>query len=298
MQVWHLRLIPETHPGPPCREGGKDKETLSNLPIERVEVGLLAFLFRLPQAAFVLSSLPTGRVGVGLWGPGWVSCGSPGWVRNACQIIYWFSPSVLAIFATVCPLGCKYAILGDVSNTLTINRLNFTDTMMGPKTGLKRPKRACETATVARRLWPFRRLRAALLQVRCAFPQVRCGSFTNSKRRNGKTDGLLRWFKTGFPLRLEDFGGCVFVHIIRHHPMACRDSLRRAYGCVGHARTRFPPAVNCPHSPILRVAASRLSPHIRCGLEGGEPSHLLFMNILQSRLKDRTRQDSDLFPTP
>lgn len=63
-----------------------------------------------------------------------------GWIRNACQIIYWFSPSVLAIFATVCPLGCKYAIFGDVSNTLTINRLNFTDTMMGPKTGLKRPK--------------------------------------------------------------------------------------------------------------------------------------------------------------
>ena len=69
----------ETHPDPPYREGGKDKETLSNLPIERVEVGLLAFLFRLPQAAFVLSSLPTGRVGVGLrsespvgllWAPG------------------------------------------------------------------------------------------------------------------------------------------------------------------------------------------------------------------------------------
>ena len=55
----------ETHPDPPCREGGKDKETLSNLPIERVEVGLLAFLFRLPQAAFVLSSLQGGS--------GWVS---------------------------------------------------------------------------------------------------------------------------------------------------------------------------------------------------------------------------------
>ena len=67
-QETHRRPIPETHPGPPCREGGKDKETLSNLPIERVEVGLLAFLFRLPQAAFVLSSLPTGRVGVGLRG--------------------------------------------------------------------------------------------------------------------------------------------------------------------------------------------------------------------------------------
>ena len=113
----------------------------------------------------------------------------------------------------------------------------------------------------------------------------------------GKTGGLLRRSKGGFPLRLEDFVGHVFVHIIRHHPMACRDSLRRAYGCVGHARTRFPPAVKSPHSPVLRVAASRLSPH-RCGLEGGEPSHLLFMNILQSRLKDLTRQDSDLFPTP
>ena len=205
---------------------------------------------------------------------------------------------MLAIFATVCPLGCKYAIFGDVSNTLTINRLNFTDTMMGPKTGLKRPKRACETATVAVRLWPFRRLRVALSQIRCAFPQVRCGPFASLAGRNGENGGLLRRSKGGFPLRLEDFGGCGFVHIIRHHPMACRDSLRRACGCVGHARTRFPPAVNCPHSPILRVAASRLSPHIRCGLEGGEPSHLLFMNILQSRLKDRTRQDSNLFPTP
>ena len=64
----HPEAPQETHPDPPCREGGKDKETLSNLPIERVEVGLLAFLFRLPQAAFVLSSLPTGRVGVGLRG--------------------------------------------------------------------------------------------------------------------------------------------------------------------------------------------------------------------------------------
>ena len=133
-----------------------------------------------------IKSSPTGRVGVSLL---WVSCGSPEWVRNACQIIYWFSPSVLAIFATVCPLGCKYAIFGDVSNTLTINRLNFTDTMMGPKTGLKRPKRACETATVARRLWPFRRLRAALLQVRCAFPQVQCGPFASLAGRNGEN----RW---------------------------------------------------------------------------------------------------------
>lgn len=141
--------------------------------------------------------------------------------------------------------------------------------MMGPKTGLKRPKRACETATVARRLWPFRRSRVALLQVRCAFPQVRCGPFASLAGRNGENGGLLRRSKGSFPLRLEDFGGCSFVHIIRHHPMACRDSLRRACGCVGHARTRFPPAVNCPHSPVLRVAASRLSPHIRCGLERG-----------------------------
>ena len=28
MQVWHLRLIPETHPNPPCREGAKDKGCL------------------------------------------------------------------------------------------------------------------------------------------------------------------------------------------------------------------------------------------------------------------------------
>ena len=36
----HPEAPQETHPDPPCREGGKDKETLSNLPIERVEVGL------------------------------------------------------------------------------------------------------------------------------------------------------------------------------------------------------------------------------------------------------------------
>ena len=72
-QETHPEDPQETHPDPPCREGGKDKETLSNLPIERVEVGLLAFLFRLPQAAFVLSSLPTGRVGVGLRGESPVS---------------------------------------------------------------------------------------------------------------------------------------------------------------------------------------------------------------------------------
>lgn len=56
------------------------------------------------------------------------------------------------------------------------------------------------------------------------------------------------------------------------------------------ATVRIPPFCALPPRvyPLTSVA----------GLKGGEPSHLLFMNILQSRLKDRTRQDSNLFPTP
>ncbi|EFU29516.1 hypothetical protein HMPREF6485_2536 [Segatella buccae ATCC 33574] len=70
-----------------------------------------------------------------------------------------------------------------------------------------------------------------------------CGSFANSKRRNGNTGGLLRWFKTGFPLRLENFGGCGFVHIIRHHQNQethpdppCREGAKDK-GCLGKDKT-------------------------------------------------------------
>lgn len=52
-----------------------------------------------------------------------------------------FSAFQAAIFATGSPLGCKWAVFGDIYKTLTINRLNFVDTIPGPKTDLKGPKR-------------------------------------------------------------------------------------------------------------------------------------------------------------
>ena len=70
--------------------------------------------------------------------------------RNAWQTICSFSASVLAIFATDCLLGCKYAIFGDVPKTLIISCLNFVDTCWGMKMGLKGPKRACKRAVVGR----------------------------------------------------------------------------------------------------------------------------------------------------
>jgi hypothetical protein len=57
---------------------------------------------------------------------------------------------------------------GDVFKTLIISRLNFVDTKLDPKTGLKGPKRACKRATVAAQLWPFQLSSVALLQIRRA----------------------------------------------------------------------------------------------------------------------------------
>ena len=54
---------------------------------------------------------------------------------------------------------------GSLSKTLTTSRLNFVDTDLSLKTGLKRPKRVCKRATVARQLWPFHISSVALLQI-------------------------------------------------------------------------------------------------------------------------------------
>jgi len=69
---------PETHPDPPCREGGKDKGCLRKPEQKGQETHFHPLYRKIGKSLFVLASLPTGRVGVGLWGPGWVSCGASG----------------------------------------------------------------------------------------------------------------------------------------------------------------------------------------------------------------------------
>lgn len=46
----------------------------------------------------------------------------------------------------------------------------------------------------------------------------KCGSFASSVGPKEKIGRLFGWFQTGFPFWLENFGGCVFVDIIRHPP--------------------------------------------------------------------------------
>ena len=54
---------------------------------------------------------------------------------------------------------------GDVFKALTVSYLNFVDTDLSSKTGLKRPKRVYKRATVARQLRPFHISSVALLQI-------------------------------------------------------------------------------------------------------------------------------------
>ncbi|WP_257886569.1 hypothetical protein [Segatella buccae] len=65
---------------------------------------------------------------------------------------------------TPCPAQMRK--FGDVFKILIISRLNFVNTKLDPKTGLKGPKRACKRATVAAQLWPFQLSSVALLQIR------------------------------------------------------------------------------------------------------------------------------------
>lgn len=57
---------------------------------------------------------------------------------------------------------------GDVFKMLTIRRLNFIDTLSGPKAVLKGPELACQRATVDMQLWPFELSSVALSLTRKA----------------------------------------------------------------------------------------------------------------------------------
>ncbi|EFU29199.1 hypothetical protein HMPREF6485_2830 [Segatella buccae ATCC 33574] len=71
--------------------------------------------------------------------------------------------------------------------------MNFIDTILGPKIGLKEPKRACKMATVARQLWPFWLSTVALLQARWA----------RMRKSVGFSDGLRQVFRSGWRVFTE-----------------------------------------------------------------------------------------------
>ena len=109
-----------------------------------------------------------------------------------CQTIYSFSASVLAIFCNRRPLA-QIRDFGGFFKTLIINYLNFIDIYFGAKTGLRGPKRACEMATVARRLWPFWLSTVALLQARWA----------RMRKSVGFSGGLRQVFRSGWRVFTE-----------------------------------------------------------------------------------------------
>ncbi|WP_443731889.1 hypothetical protein [Segatella buccae] len=78
------------------------------------------------------------------------------------------------------PHSVQMREFGDISKTLTVSHLNFSNTFSGLKTGLKGPKRACKRATVASQLWPFRLLTVALSQARRARMRKSVGFFVFS----------------------------------------------------------------------------------------------------------------------
>ena len=139
-------------------------------------------------------------------------------------------------------------------------------------------------ATVASQLWPFLLSTVALSQTR------RDGT----GKQTGFFDGLKPVFRSGWRI-LADAVLFILFATIRWLAETAYAGLVGAWAMHGlvfrrPATVRIPPFCALPPRvyPLTSVA----------GLKGGEPSHLLFMNILQSRLKDRTRQDSNLFPTP
>ena len=109
-----------------------------------------------------------------------------------CQTICSFSASVLAIFCNRRPLA-QIRDFGGFFKTLIFNHLNFIDTILGPKIGLKEPKRACKMATVARQLWPFWLSTVALLQARWA----------RMRKSVGFSDGLRQVFRSGWRVFTE-----------------------------------------------------------------------------------------------
>lgn len=103
-----------------------------------------------------------------------------------------FQPLCLQYFATDGPLA-QIRDFGGFFKTLIINYLNFIDIYFGAKTGLRGPKRACEMATVARRLWPFWLSTVALLQARWA----------RMRKSVGFSDGLRQVFRSGWRVFTE-----------------------------------------------------------------------------------------------
>ena len=89
----------------------------------------------------------------------------------------------------------------DISKVLIISRLNFADTYGGAKTGLKGLNRACKRATVASKLWPFRLLSVALLQVRRA----------RMSKSAGFSGSLKPVFRSGWRILVEVFLLIFFV---------------------------------------------------------------------------------------
>ncbi len=103
-----------------------------------------------------------------------------------------FQPLCLQYFATDGPLA-QIRDFGGFFKTLIINYLNFIDIYFGAKTGLRGPKRACEMATVARRLWPFWLSTVALLQARWA----------RMRKSVGFSGGLRQVFRSGWRVFTE-----------------------------------------------------------------------------------------------
>ena len=104
----------------------------------------------------------------------------------AIMRIEWLSNYLFVFGLSACDicngqlLGRKWANFGDTSKTLIISCLDFIDTILSPKTGLRRPKRAYKRATVATQQWPFRLLTVALLQARRARMEKSAGFFSGS----------------------------------------------------------------------------------------------------------------------
>ena len=54
----------------------------------------------------------------------------------------------------------------------------------------------------------------------------KCGSFANSMTPDEKTSEPFLLSEADFPFRLESFGGCVFVGIIRHYQVSSSRGVR------------------------------------------------------------------------
>lgn len=141
-----------------------------------------------------------------------------------------FQPLCLQYFATDGPLA-QIRDFGGFFKTLIINYLNFIDIYFGAKTGLRGPKRACEMATVARRLWPFWLSTVALLQARWA----------RMRKSVGFSDGLRQVFRSGWRVFTEVLLLILFV------TARCLQGLPSAFFIeyVSNTQICFPSNISC-----------------------------------------------------